>query len=130
MPPISCVRRSPVSSWDSRRLENKPRRTPDSTCDLRCRKAGDRAEELHRTIDDLLQVARLPSDQWAAAEPIPLDDVLAEAERRWHGPLAKQGRRLAMRRRQGMATAEVPGRVVGQILDILLDNALGTESAL
>jgi signal transduction histidine kinase len=85
--------------------------------------AGDRAEELHRTIDDLLQVARLPSDQWAAAEPVPLDDVLAEAERRWHGPLAKQGRRLTMRRRQGMAAAEVPGRVVGQILDILLDNA-------
>jgi signal transduction histidine kinase len=85
--------------------------------------AGDRAEELHRTIDDLLQVARLPSDQWAAAEPVPLEDVLAEAERRWHGPLAKQGRRLTLRRRQGMTAAEVPGRVVGQILDILIDNA-------
>ena len=85
--------------------------------------AGDRAEELHRTIDDLLQVARLPSDQWAAAEPVPLDDVLADAERRWHGPLATQGRRLTLRRRQGMASADVPGRVVGQILDILLDNA-------
>ena len=85
--------------------------------------AGDRAEELHLTIDDLLQVARLPSDQWSAAEPIPLEDVLAEAEQRWHGPFAKKGRRLTMRRRQGMATAEVPGRVVGQILDILLDNA-------
>jgi signal transduction histidine kinase len=85
--------------------------------------ANDRAEELHRTIDDLLQVARLPSDQWAAAEPVPLDDVLAEADRRWHGPLAKQGRRLTLRRRQGMIAAEVPGRVVGQILDILIDNA-------
>jgi signal transduction histidine kinase len=85
--------------------------------------ANDRAEELHRTIDDLLQVARLPSDQWAAAEPVPLDDVLRQAERRWHGPLAKQGRRLAVRQRQGMAAAKVPGRVVGQILDILLDNA-------
>ena len=30
-----------------------------------------------------------------------------------------------MRRHQGMAAAEVPGRVVGQILDILLDNASG-----
>src|SRR4029453_12562904 len=85
--------------------------------------ANDRVEELHHTIDDLLQVARLPSDQWAAAEPIPLDDVLAEAERRWHGPLAKQGRELTLRRDQGMATATVPGRVVGQILDIMLDNA-------
>ncbi|HEX3198415.1 MAG TPA: HAMP domain-containing sensor histidine kinase [Propionibacteriaceae bacterium] len=85
--------------------------------------ANDRAEELHRTIDDLLQVARLPSDQWAAAEPVPLDDVLTEAERRWHGPLAKQGRRLTLRRRPGMAAAEVPGRVVDQILDILIDNA-------
>ena len=97
----------------------------DPGFDLRpaLQEAGDRAEQLHRTIDDLLQVARLPSDQWAAAEPIPLEDVLADAERRWHGPFANQGRRLTMRRRQGMATAEVPGRVVGQILDILLDNA-------
>jgi signal transduction histidine kinase len=97
----------------------------DPGFDLRpaLQEAGDRAEELHRTIDDLLQVARLPSDQWAAAEPIPLEDVMAEAERRWHGPFAKQGRRLTIRRRQGMATAEVPGRVVAQILDILLDNA-------
>jgi signal transduction histidine kinase len=97
----------------------------NSAFDLRpaLQEAGDRVEELHRTIDDLLQVARLPSNQWAAAEPTPLDDVLAEAERRWHGPLAKQGRRLALRRRQGMAAPDVPGRVVGQILDILLDNA-------
>jgi signal transduction histidine kinase len=50
---------------------------------------------------------------------------LAETERRWHGPLAKQGRHLALRRRQGMTTAKVPGRIVGQILDILLDNASG-----
>jgi len=99
--------------------------TQNSAFDLRpaLQEAGDRVEELHRTIDDLLQVARLPSNQWAAAEPTPLDDVLAEAERRWHGPLAKQGRRLALRRRQGMAAPDVPGRVVGQILDILLDNA-------
>jgi signal transduction histidine kinase len=97
----------------------------DPEFDLRpaLQEAGDRAEELHRTIDDLLQVARLPSDQWAAAEPVPLDDVLAEAERRWHGPLAKEGRRLTLRRRPGMAAAEIPGRVVGQILDILIDNA-------
>jgi signal transduction histidine kinase len=85
--------------------------------------ANERAEELHRTIDDLLQVARLPSDQWAASEPVPLDDILAEVEGRWHGSLAKQGRQLALRRYKGMAAAEVPGRVVGQILDILLDNA-------
>jgi signal transduction histidine kinase len=73
----------------------------------------------------LLQVARLPSDQWAATEPVPLDDVLAETERRWHGPLAKQGRRLSLRRPQDKAIAKIPGRVVGQILDILLDNASG-----
>ena len=85
--------------------------------------ANDRAEELHRTIDVLLQVARLPSDQWAAAEPVPLEAVLAETEGRWHGPLAQLGRRLTLRRRPGMAAGPVPGRVVGQILDILLDNA-------
>ncbi|HET8915490.1 MAG TPA: HAMP domain-containing sensor histidine kinase [Propionibacteriaceae bacterium] len=97
----------------------------DPGFDLRpaLQEANDRAEELDRTIEDLLQVARLPSDQWAAAEPAPLDDVLEEAKRRWHGPLAKQGRQLGMRKQQGMAAAEVPGRVVGQILDILLDNA-------
>ncbi len=99
----------------------------DPGFDLRpaLQEANDQAEELHRTIDDLLQVARLPSDQWAATEPVPLEDVLAETERRWHGPLAKQGRRLSLRRPQDMAIAKVPGRVVGQILDILLDNASG-----
>jgi signal transduction histidine kinase len=99
----------------------------DPGFDLRpaLQEANDQAEELHRTIDDLLQVARLPSDQWAAADPVPLDDVLVETERRWHGPLAKQGRRLYLRRPQNMAIAKVPGRVVGQILDILLDNASG-----
>jgi signal transduction histidine kinase len=96
----------------------------DPGFDLRpaLQEANDRAEELNRTIEDLLQVARLPSNQWAAAEPAPLDDVLREAERRWHGPLAKQDRQLAVRRQHGMAAAKVPGRVVGQILDILLDN--------
>jgi signal transduction histidine kinase len=95
----------------------------DPRFDLRpaLQEANERAEELHRTIDDLLQVARLPSDQWAA-EPAPLDDILAEAERRWHGPLAQQGRLLALRGRPGIAPTRVPGRVVGQILDILLDN--------
>jgi signal transduction histidine kinase len=97
----------------------------DPGFDLRpaLQEANERAEELHRTIDDLLQVARLPSDQWAASEPVPLDDILTDVERRWHGSLAKQGRQLALRRHQGMAVAAVPGRVVGQILDILLDNA-------
>jgi signal transduction histidine kinase len=96
----------------------------DPGFDLRpaLQEANDRAEELNRTIEDLLQVARLPSNQWAAAEPAPLDDVLREAERRWHGPLAEQDRQLAVRRQHGMAAAKVPGRVVGQILDILLDN--------
>jgi signal transduction histidine kinase len=97
----------------------------DPGFDLRpaLQEANERAEELHRTIDDLLQVARLPSDQWAAAEPVPLEDILAEVERRWQGALAKQGRQLALRWRPGMSAAEVPGRVVAQILDIVLDNA-------
>ena len=82
------------------------------------------AEELHRTIDDLLQVARLPSDQWAA-------DRTGAAGRR----SGRSGTALARPARQAGASAdlapplkawpsaEVPGRVVGQILDILLDNA-------
>jgi signal transduction histidine kinase len=118
-------RRTPLTGLQLGLEAAQEQAAQDPGFDLRpaLQEANDRAEELDRTIEDLLQVARLPTDQWAAAEPAPLDDVLEEAERRWHGPLAKQGRQLGMRKQQGMAAAEVPGRVVGQILDILLDNA-------
>lgn len=96
---------------------------PQSTRTETVAVAAERGNGRQGKVWNVRQVARLPSDQWGAAEPVPLDDVLAEAERRWHGMFAEQGRRLALRRRLGMAAAKIPGRVVGQLLDILLDNA-------
>ena len=58
--------------------------------------ANDRAEELHRTIDDLLQVARLPSDQWAA-------DRTGPARRSSGG----NGTALARPARQAGASADI-----------------------
>jgi signal transduction histidine kinase len=84
--------------------------------------AAERAGELHRTIDDLLQLARLPAGQWSMADRVRLDAVLGAAERRWHGSLAGRGRRLTVSVGDARGV-EVPGRVVTQILEVLLDNA-------
>ena len=117
--------RSPVFSSAWRLPKNKLHETPASTCDQRCRKQTIRPRSCIAPSTTCFRSPAFPSDQWAAADPVPLDDVLVETERRWHGPLAKQGRRLSLRRPQDMAIAKVPGRVVGQILDILLDNPSG-----
>jgi signal transduction histidine kinase len=49
---------------------------------------------------------------------------MGEVESRWHGELAAQGRRLQVNLQPGVTMIEVPGSLVTQILDVLIDNAL------
>lgn len=86
--------------------------------------ATEGVQELHRTVEDLLQIARLRPDQRLTAEPAPIESVLVETERRWHGPLAREGRRLTVQLDPDLKTAAVPERAVVQALNILVDNAL------
>jgi signal transduction histidine kinase len=81
------------------------------------------ADQLERTVADLLQIVRNPLSSWPTVDPTPLDAALADAETRWHGPLAAQGRQLAIIVDPDVAASQVPGRAVHQILDILIHNA-------
>jgi signal transduction histidine kinase len=85
--------------------------------------AARQADQLERTVADLLQVIRAQPGTWPTADPSPLGATLADAEARWHGPLAAQGRQLAIAVDPDVAAFQVPGRAVHQILDILIDNA-------
>lgn len=86
--------------------------------------AAHQVRELHRTVDEVLALARLGSDQWLVAVPLPLGQVMGEVESRWHGALAAQGRRLLVNLEPDVITIEVPGSLVTQILNVLIDNAL------
>ena len=48
---------------------------------------------------------------------------MGEVESRWHGALAAEGRRLLLILAPDIATIEVPGSLVTQILNVLIDNA-------
>jgi len=85
--------------------------------------AAHQVRELHRTVDEVLALARLGSDQWLVAAPAPLGQVMGEVESRWHGALAAQGRRLLVNLEPDLTTVEVPGSLVNQILNVLIDNA-------
>ena len=86
--------------------------------------AARQVRELHRTVDEVLALARLGSDQWLVAAPRPLGQVMGEVESRWHGALAAEGRRLLVNLEPDLTTIEVPGSLVTQILNVLIDNAL------
>ena len=86
--------------------------------------AARQVRELHQTVDEVLALARLGSDQWLVAAPRPLGQLMGEVETRWHGALAAQGRRLLVNLEPDVTTIEVPGSLVTQILNVLIDNAL------
>lgn len=77
-------------------------------------------DRLHSTVDDLLALARdTPPDR----DAIDIADLVGDAERRWHGPLAAQGRPLRVRVQAPLPPVRASARAITQILDVLLDNA-------
>jgi signal transduction histidine kinase len=77
-------------------------------------------DRLQQTIETLLAVAR---DHPRPAATCDLVALLTEAEHRWRGPLADSARRLTLTLPDTSVTARAADRVVGEILDVLLDNA-------
>jgi signal transduction histidine kinase len=86
--------------------------------------AARRVRELHGTVDEVLSLARLGADQWRVAAPRPLGQLMGEVESRWHGRLAEKSRQLLVNLEPGVTTIEVPGSLVTEILNVLIDNAL------
>jgi signal transduction histidine kinase len=78
-------------------------------------------DRLERTIDDLLALAR---DTQPHGGVVAVRDLLAEVETDWHGLLAEQGRVLRIDVGPDVADHQVSAPVLGQIMTVLLDNAL------
>lgn len=77
-------------------------------------------DRLEHTVDDLLALAR---DDAPRAE-LRLADVAHAANDRWHGRLAGVGRPLHVRVDHDVDPVHASGAAIGQIVDVLCDNAL------
>jgi signal transduction histidine kinase len=78
------------------------------------------ADQLERTIDDLLALAR---ETRSPRSVIDLATLLNELRQSWHGLLADQGRALRIDSREAPAP-RAAAAAVRQILGVLLDNAV------
>jgi signal transduction histidine kinase len=78
-------------------------------------------DRLERTIDDLLALAR---DTTPSGGIVAVATLLATVRTDWHGLLAEQGRVLRIDVRPDVAECRVSAPVLGQIMTVLLDNAL------
>ncbi|SEG52718.1 Signal transduction histidine kinase [Thermomonospora echinospora] len=83
--------------------------------------ALERGRRLQSIIDDLLDLAR---DSEPAHQVLNVPALLEQARRRWHGPLAAQGRRLDIEIRRPLPQVRAAPAALSQIMDVLLDNAL------
>jgi signal transduction histidine kinase len=83
--------------------------------------ALDQVDRLQQTIETLLAVARDTPSRDASADLAALADELAA---RWHGPLARDGRPLRVAIAARERTARASPRVIGEALNVLLENAL------
>jgi signal transduction histidine kinase len=93
--------------------------TPGADVSQAARSAIQTADELSRTVDDVLSLTRAGVEP---ARPLDLTELLVDAERRWHGLLAAQGRPLRLRTNEP-PLARASEAAVRQIVDVLIDNA-------
>jgi signal transduction histidine kinase len=77
-------------------------------------------DRLGATINTLLAVARDADRREAVTD---LGALIDDAESRWHGSLAAEGRPLRVRLSPGDARAQASGPVVREVLDVLIENA-------
>jgi signal transduction histidine kinase len=78
-------------------------------------------DRLQQTIDTLLAVAR---DHPRPDVNCDLVTLLTATEQRWRGPLAVDARRLTLSLPGAAIAVHADERIVGEILDVLLDNAV------
>ncbi|MBY8880697.1 sensor histidine kinase [Actinacidiphila acidipaludis] len=98
--------------------------TPDVGLRAAIEEALPKSGHLHHTIDEVLRLAEAESGGGKAGSTTrPAAILLDRVETRWHGVFAQEQRRLAVRLTPGVEDLPLPGRAVGQVLDVLLDNA-------
>ncbi|MFF7050048.1 histidine kinase dimerization/phospho-acceptor domain-containing protein [Streptomyces griseorubiginosus] len=95
--------------------------------DARTRPALEEALEttrrLHRTVDEVLRLSRSHGLPRRPAPDTSVPRLLRETEERWHGPFARDGRRLECGTPEVPDDICVPGASVTEILGVLLENA-------
>ncbi|MEU7370761.1 HAMP domain-containing sensor histidine kinase [Streptomyces hygroscopicus] len=98
----------------------------DPHADLRAAvtEALEQARHLHRTVDEVLRLARATPRTGGPTAVRPAAAVVEGVERRWHGTFAAEGRRLRLAVEPGGEALRIPDRTAEQVLDVLLDNAL------
>jgi signal transduction histidine kinase len=95
----------------------KPRSDPNTTL----HEVLTEADRLEQTINDLLLLARGTVERG----PVDLEAVARAAEQRWHGAFAAVGRPIRVRvHHETPSDAQASTTALGQILDVLLGNAL------
>jgi len=92
----------------------------DPSADLR--PAFELADQLERTIEDLLLLARGTGPAAGASGPI--DAQFDALRQRWSMPAAAAGRDLQVTTEPDLPRVFASAAVVGQVLDVLVDNAL------
>ncbi|MET7730293.1 histidine kinase dimerization/phospho-acceptor domain-containing protein [Streptomyces sp. NPDC005402] len=78
---------------------------------------------LHHTVEEVLRLSGAAKVSPSAAGKIAVGQLLRDAEERWHGLFARDGRRLECAARDTPTDVLVPGAPVSEVLGILLDNA-------
>ncbi|MEP7193964.1 MAG: ATP-binding protein [Actinomycetota bacterium] len=69
-------------------------------------------------------LARLSPGQGSAGAVSPISAVMGKVEHRWHDHLDGQGRRLVVKLDPDAMATEVSGRLVTEVLEVLINNAL------
>ena len=77
-------------------------------------------DRLERTIDDLLVLARAEQSVRPETE---LDELLRRVDADWQPRLARDRRQFTVTAARGLPAVAVSDRAIGQILDVLVDNA-------
>jgi signal transduction histidine kinase len=78
-------------------------------------------DRLESTLDHLLALAR---DSQPVSAALPAQQVVADAADRWAHPYEERQRRLAVRIAERLPAVRASAVSLGQVLDVLLDNAL------
>ena len=79
------------------------------------------ADRLHTIVEDLLALAR---DTHRTGVPLDLDQLVAGTRDRWQDTFAAAGRSLTIHRDEEAPPSRASAAAVGQIIDVLVDNAL------
>jgi len=98
--------------------------TPGVDVEQAIRDAVTETDRLQDTLDQLFVLARARSGPTGAlfTRSVPVAEVLDDLQRRWHATFAERGRRFQVLQEDHVARRDAPV-ILGQILDILVDNA-------